>query len=206
MPERIGILGGTFDPPHYAHLILAQHTYEELALDRVLFVPAGQPVHKNQRSVITHRINMLLLALGDDNPHFELSRVEIDRPGPHYTVDTIAILRDQHPDAEFFFIMGGDVYRDLPNWERPREMFQSAKLAVAVMRRPGFGNPDLSLDMHQDDIPELEEHAILLSSPLVEFSSTDIVDRLKMNRSVRYMVPDTVLDYIHDHKLYEVSK
>ncbi len=206
MSERIGILGGTFDPPHYAHLILAQHAYEELKLDRVLFVPAGQPVHKSQRSAIHHRVMMLLLALGNDNPHFELSRAEIDRPGPHYSVDTIRILRQQQPEVEFFFIMGGDVYRDLPNWERPREMFQSARLAVAVMRRPGFGSPDLSLEMHREAIPELEQHALLLSSPLVEFSSTDIVERLKMGRSVRYMLPDVVLDYIHENKLYEESK
>lgn len=206
MAERIGILGGTFDPPHYAHLILAQHACEELNLDRVLFVPAGQPVHKTERSAIHHRINMLLLALGDDNPHFELSRVEIDRPGPHYTVDTIKLLRDMSPSAEFFFIMGGDVYRDLPNWERPREMFHSAKLAVAVMRRPGFGNPYLSLDMHRDTIPELEDHSIMLASPLVEFSSTDIVERIKQGRSVRYMLPDSVLAYIAEHKLYEGLK
>ena len=206
MSERIGILGGTFDPPHYAHLILAQHACEELKLDHVLFIPAGQPVHKTERSAIHHRVNMLLLALGDDNPHFRLSRVEIDRPGPHYTVDTIKLLREMSPSAEYFFIMGGDVYQDLPNWERPREMFQSAKLAVAVMRRPGFGNPHLSLDMHRDAIPELEDHSVMLSSPLVEFSSTDIVERIKQGRSVRYMLPDDVLDYIAEHKLYEGLK
>jgi nicotinate-nucleotide adenylyltransferase len=201
MPERIGLLGGTFDPPHYAHLILAQHAYEELNLDRVLFIPAGQPVHKSQRTPIHHRLNMLLLAL-DGDQHFELSRVEIERPGPHYTVDTIEFIQKQNPDAELFFIMGGDVYRDLPNWDRPRKMFHSAQLAVAVMRRPGFGNPDFSLDMHREAIPELEQHAVLLTSPLVEFSSTDIVDRLSQGRSVRYMVPDAVLDYIREHQLY----
>ncbi|TVR23427.1 MAG: nicotinate (nicotinamide) nucleotide adenylyltransferase [Anaerolineaceae bacterium] len=205
MPERIGILGGTFDPPHYAHLILAQHAYEELRLDHVLFVPAGQPVHKGERTAIVHRVNMLLLALGDDTPHFVLSRVEIDRPGPHYTVDTIQIIRHQNPDAELFFLMGGDVYRDLPNWERPRQMFQSAKLAVAVTRRPGYGDLDVSLDMHHEAVPELESHALMLSSPLVEFSSTDIVDRLRAGRSVRYMLPDVVLEYIREHKLYEVN-
>lgn len=203
MPERLGILGGTFDPPHYAHLILAEHAYEELNLSKVLFVPTGVPPHKTDtRTPVKHRINMLKLAI-DDNTHFEMSRVEVDRPGPHYTIDTVRIIQEQNPDAELYFIMGGDVYRDLPNWDRPQEMFRTCKLAVAVMRRPGFGNPDLSLDMHRDAIPELEQYALMLRSPLVEFSSTDIVDRLSRGRSVRYMVPESVLHYMKEHRLYD---
>ena len=203
MKERLGILGGTFDPPHFAHLILAQHAYEELSLNKVLFVPAGEPPHKNHtRTPVNQRLIMLELAL-DEDPRFELSRVETERPGPHYTIDTVRIIQRKNPDAELFFIMGGDVYRDLPNWDRPQEMFETCKLAVAVMRRPGFGNPDLRLDMHKNVIPQLEENAMLLTSPLVEFSSTDIVDRLTAGRSIRYMVPDSVLEYIAQHELYK---
>ena len=203
MPQRIGILGGTFDPPHHAHLILAQHAYEELRLDKVLFVPAGVPPHKTYtRTPIEHRLAMILMCI-EDVPYFELSRVEIDRPGPHYTIDTVRIIQDENPDSELFFIMGGDVFRDLPNWDRPQEMFQTCKIAVAVMRRPGFGNPELRLDMHNDTIPEVEQNALLLSSPLVEFSSTDIVDRLTRGKSVRYMVPDYILHYIQAHQLYK---
>jgi nicotinate-nucleotide adenylyltransferase len=203
MKERLGILGGTFDPPHFAHLILAQHAYEELSLNKILFVPAGEPPHKDHtRTPVNQRLTMLELAL-DEDPRFELSRVEIERPGPHYTIDTVRIIQRENPDSELFFIMGGDVYRDLPNWDRPQEMFETCKLAVAVMRRPGFGNPDLRLDMHQSVIPQLEENAMLLTSPLVEFSSTDIVDRLTAGRSIRYMVPDSVLEYIAQHGLYK---
>jgi nicotinate-nucleotide adenylyltransferase len=203
MKERLGILGGTFDPPHFAHLILAQHAYEELSLNKILFVPAGEPPHKDHtRTPVNQRLTMLELAL-DEDPRFELSRVEIERPGPHYTIDTVRIIQRENPDSELFFIMGGDVYRDLPNWDRPQEMFETCKLAVAVMRRPGFGNPDLRLDMHQSVIPQLEENAMLLTSPLVEFSSTDIVDRLSAGRSIRYMVPDSVLEYIAQHGLYK---
>jgi nicotinate-nucleotide adenylyltransferase len=203
MKERLGILGGTFDPPHFAHLILAQHAYEELSLNKVLFVPAGEPPHKNHtRTPVNQRLIMLELAL-DEDPRFELSRVEIERPGPHYTIDTVRIIQRKNPDSELFFIMGGDVYRDLPNWDRPQEMFETCKLAVAVMRRPGFGNPDLRLDMHENVIPQLEENAMLLTSPLVEFSSTDIVDRLTAGRSIRYMVPDSVLEYIAQLGLYK---
>lgn len=200
---RLGILGGTFDPPHNAHLILAQHAYEQLELDKVLFVPAGVPPHKSgTRTSVEDRLLMLDSVLSD-NPHFEISRVDIDRPGPHFTIDTIRILQEQNPDAELFFIMGGDVFRDLPNWERPQELFATAKLAVAVMRRPGVDGSDLRANMHEKIIPDLENHTIMLTSPLIEFSSTDIVDRLMRGKSVRYMVPQPVLEYIEEHKLYK---
>lgn len=201
--KRLGILGGTFDPPHNAHLILAQHAYEQLELDKVLFVPAGVPPHKNgTRTSVEDRLAMLEAVLSD-NPHFEISRVDIDRPGPHYTIDTIRILQEQNPDAELFFIMGGDVFRDLPNWERPQDLFATAKLAVAVMRRPGVDGSDLRADMHGNIIPDLENHTIMLTSPLIEFSSTDIVERLMNGKSVRYMVPQPVLEYIEEHGLYK---
>ncbi|MDX1993780.1 MAG: nicotinate-nucleotide adenylyltransferase [bacterium] len=202
MQQRIGILGGTFDPPHHAHLILGQHAYEELRLTKVLFVPAGIPPHKDTtRTPVEHRVAMLKIAL-DDIPYFELSRVEIDRPGPHYTIDTMKIIREKYPDAQLFFIMGGDVFRDLPNWERPQELFAEAQLAVAVMRRPGKDGYDLRPDMHENAIPGLADHTLILNSPLVEFSSTDIVDRLTHGKSVRYMVPESVLAYIAQHGLY----
>jgi nicotinate-nucleotide adenylyltransferase len=102
--------------------------------------------------------------------------------------------------------MGGDVFRDLPTWDRPQEMFDTVKLAVAVMRRPGPNGYELRSDMHEDLIPGLKEHTILLSSPLVEFSSTDIVDRLTQGKSVRYMVPDLILDYIRHNQLYKIPQ
>lgn len=203
MGERLGILGGTFDPPHHAHLILAQHAFEELGLTKVLFVPAGIPPHKDfTRTPVEHRVAMLKMAINGD-PHFELSRVDIDRPGPHYTIDTVRIIQAQNPDAELFFIMGGDVFRDLPNWDRPQEMFATCKLAVAVMRRPGKDGYELRPDMHETLIPGLKDSTIILGSPLVEFSSTDIVDRLTHGKSVRYMVPEPILQYIREHDLYK---
>lgn len=203
MGKRLGILGGTFDPPHYAHLILAQHASEELELDKVLFVPAGEPPHKTHtRTTTDDRVSMLKLAV-EDNELFELSRAELDRPGPHYTIDTVRIIQAENPDDELFFIMGGDVYRDLPNWDRPQEMFATCKLAVAVMRRPGKDGAELSLDMHKDTIPDLEDNAIMLTSPLVELSSTHIVERLTQGKSVRYMMPDRIIDYIQKHGLYK---
>ena len=200
--RRLGILGGTFDPPHNAHMILAQYAYEQLELDKVLFVPAGVPPHKpTTRTSVEERIAMLRCVL-DDHEYFELSRVEIDRPGPHYTIDTVRIIQEQNPGTDLFFIMGGDVYRDLSNWDRPQEMFATCKLVVAVMRRPGFGNPDLRLDMHKDKIPGLEDNAMILNSPLVEISSTELVERLLSGKTIQYMVPDKIFHFIQDYHLY----
>ena len=115
--RRIGILGGTFDPPHVGHLILAQHALEALDLDVVLFVPAGDPPHKRDayKTPVDHRVAMLALAIGP-NPGFSLSRVDVDRPGPHYSVDMVRLIGEQHPDADLYFVMGGDSLRDLPRW------------------------------------------------------------------------------------------
>ena len=199
---RLGILGGTFDPPHYAHLILAQYACEELSLSKVMFVPAGAPPHKTHtRTPVEHRLAMLHLAIAD-NVYFELSRVDVDRPGPHYTIDTVRILQAQYPEATLYLILGEDMYRDLPNWHRPQELVANGKLTIAVTRRPGPNYTDLHLDMHKGVIPNLEKHAVLLAAPLVEFSSTDIVERIKRRQSVRYMVPDDVLKYIFQHNLY----
>ncbi|MFZ2880646.1 MAG: nicotinate-nucleotide adenylyltransferase, partial [Phototrophicaceae bacterium] len=116
--RRIGIVGGTFDPPHIAHMILGEHGFEELDLDRVLYIPAGTPPHKEStRTPAAHRAAITEIAISD-NDRFTMSRVDLDRPGPHYTVDTVAILRETYPDAEFTFIMGEDMFKELPQWER----------------------------------------------------------------------------------------
>lgn len=199
---RIGILGGTFDPPHYAHLILAQHACEELTLDKVLFVPAGVPPHKTDRTPIEHRLAMLEAAIAG-NPRFELSRVDVDRAGPHYTLDMVRILQQQNPGAALYFIMGEDTFRDLPNWHRPQELFATCQLVVAVMQRQRGERSDLRLDMHEPVIPGLKDRALMLSSPLVEFSSSAIIERIEQGRSVRYMLPESVWEYIVQHELYQ---
>ncbi len=199
--RRIGIVGGTFDPPHYAHLVLAEHAHEELALDLVLFVPAGQPPHKaSTRTPLEHRVAMLERALSD-NDKFRLSRVDIDRPGPHYTVDMINLLREHDPGAELIFIMGEDMFNSLPRWERAEALFMEGQLPVAVMRRLGERGT-LRPDKHHEVFPGLERVVTMLKSPLLEVSSTDIVRRLQEGRSVRYLLPDPVLDYIYRHDLY----
>jgi nicotinate-nucleotide adenylyltransferase len=197
--QRIGILGGTFDPPHIGHLVLADSAIESLQLDRLLFVPAGDPPHKQNatRLTIEHRLAMLEHAL-DVDERFLLSRVDIDRPGPHYAADTVRIIQGQNPGAELFFVMGADSLRDLPTWKHPDLLIQGCKLAV--MER---ATARISPDMHEAIIPGLAEQVVIIDAPLVEVSSTEMVDRLRAGKSVRFLVPDAVLDYIHSQQIYQ---
>lgn len=198
MTQRVGIFGGTFDPPHIGHLILADHAIETLDLDELLFVPAADPPHKkNQtRLPIEHRLAMLQIILIEDN-RFTLSRVDIDRPGPHFAVETVSIIQEQYPGAEVYFVMGADSLRDLPKWDRPQQLIQLCKLAV--IPRP---NIRVSPDMHEAVIPGLAQRVVMLDEPLIQISSTGVVEKLNQGRSVRYLVPDPVRSYIEQHNLY----
>jgi len=141
-PPRLGVIGGTFDPPHYGHLVLAENGCVQLGLERVLFVLAGQPPHKPNRPItpVHHRLAMVEAAIAGE-PAFALSRVDLDRPGPHYTVETLALLRREYPEAELFFLMGGDSLADFPGWYDSAGIVRQARLAV--MQRPGY-EPDLA--------------------------------------------------------------
>jgi nicotinate-nucleotide adenylyltransferase len=198
--KRVGILGGTFDPPHIGHLILGEYTVEALDLDLLLFVPAADPPHKQDRSKtpVHDRLAMLECALAG-NQHFTLSRIDIDRPGPHYSVDMVKIVQAQHPSAELYFVMGGDSLRDLPKWHNPAEFITLCKLAV--MRRPF---DDASPDMHESVLPGLAQRVVVIDAPVLEISSSEIVRRLQTGLSVRYLVPDAVLTYIAQHHVYGV--
>ncbi len=196
--ERIGILGGTFDPPHIGHLILAQHALDALNFSKLLFVPAADPPHKQQetKSPVEHRLAMLNCAIMD-NPQFAMSRVDVDRPGPHYSVDMVRLLQPDFPKAELYFIMGGDSLRDLPKWHQPQELIRLCK--IAVMRRP---QTTISADMHRGTLPELAQRLTIVDAPLIDVSSSAIVARCATGYSIRYLVPDIVLAYIKDHQLY----
>ena len=196
--ERIGILGGTFDPPHVGHLILAQHALDALGLSTLLFVPAANPPHKQQeaKTPVEHRIAMLSRAIMD-NAAFAISRVDVDRPGPHYSVDMVRLVQLEFPDAELYFIMGGDSLRDLPKWYQPQAFIRLCR--IAVMRRP---QSIISPAMHQDTLPELAERLTIVDAPLIDISSTAIVARSAAGLSIRYLVPDAVIAYIQDHQLY----
>lgn len=198
MTQRIGILGGTFDPPHVGHLILGEYSIDALDLTHLLFVPAADPPHKQDRAKtpVEHRLAMLKLAI-KGNERFDLSRIDLDRPGPHYSLDTVKIVGAQFPSAELYFVMGGDSLRDLPKWHRPQELIALCKLAV--MRRPG---DNLNPGMHRAVLPGLEQRVVMMDTPVLEISSTEIINRLRQGKSVRYLVPDEVLAYIAEYGVY----
>jgi nicotinate-nucleotide adenylyltransferase len=198
--KRVGILGGTFDPPHMGHLILGEYASDALQLTQMLFVPAGDPPHKQAeaKTLLEHRLTMLKLALAD-NEHFQMSRADVDRPGPHYSVDMVQIIRDSYPDAEVYFVMGGDSLRDLPKWYRPQEFIRLCKLAV--MRRPG---DTASAAMHENVLPGLAERVTMIDAPLIDISGIHIRARVQAGQSIRYLVPESVRDYIQMNQLYNL--
>lgn len=199
MTKRLGIYGGTFDPPHLGHLILAETAADALDLHTVLFAPAADPPHKlatEIRARAEHRVRMAELAISD-NVRFDLSRVDVDRPGPHYSVETLKLLREEFPGAELYFMIGGDSLRDLPKWSRPDELITLARLAV--MRRPG-ASPDL--DALEQQIPGLRARVDWVTAPLIDIAASDIARQIAAGRSVRYQVLDPVLAYINEHGLY----
>jgi nicotinate-nucleotide adenylyltransferase len=199
-PLRLGVLGGTFDPPHYGHLALAETARVQLGLARVLFVPAGDPPHKPgyPLSPAVHRAAMVKAAIAD-NPAFVLSRVDLDRPGPHYTVDMLALLRGMFSGAEFYFLMGGDSLAEFLTWRDPAGIIRQAILAV--MERPGWTADLKSLER---EVPGIRERLVWLDAPRLDLSATDLRRRVREGLPVRYLVPPAVEAYIREHHLYEL--
>jgi len=196
---KVGVLGGTFDPVHLGHLILADTAWEALALDRLLFVPAGNPWRKAGRPISPahHRLAMVRLAL--TGSPFEVWTGELERPGPSYTVDTLRQLQRELAGAQLFLVMGYDALLDLPNWHRPQEIISLALLAVAS--RPGTDDEG-ALARLEASLPGLGERVIWLDMPPVGISATLVRERVRAGRSIRYLVPAAVEDYIRGHGLY----
>lgn len=198
---RIGIFGGTFDPPHLGHLILAAEAGHQLSLDQVLFVLTPDPPHKIEQEIshVKARLAMLHAAI-QDNPSFILSTVEIDRPGPHYAVDTVRLLRDEFPKDELIYLMGGDSLKDLAvNWYHPKE-FVAANDFIGVMRRP---QDEVDLNSIEEQIPGVTEKIQFMDAPLLEISSRQIRQRAVEGRPFRYYLPVSVLNVIKERGLYK---
>ena len=197
---RLGILGGTFDPTHYGHLMAAEAARCSLRLDLVLFTPAASPPHKQNRDIspVEHRLAMLTMAIGD-NPAFRVSHVDIDRPEPQYSIDTVRLLRHEWgTDAEdTFFLIGADSLADLLSWHQPEVLVANSRLAVVP--RPGH-EPDMGfLELR---LPGLSARLEWVEMPAVGISSTDLRLRARTGLSVRYQTPDCVARYMLDHQLY----
>lgn len=193
---RIGVMGGTFDPIHMGHLVIAETAREALELDRMLFVPAGLPPHKPAEAVTSadHRVAMVQLAIAD-NPAFELSRIEVDRAGPSYTVDTVEALAADH---EVTLILSAETFRELSTWHEPERLFAAGR--VAVVPREGYPAPDPA--WLSATFPGREDRVTYLAAPHLGLSSTAIRERVAAGRSIRYVVPDAVEAYIAAHDLY----
>jgi nicotinate-nucleotide adenylyltransferase len=198
------VLGGTFDPIHIGHLILAQEVRIRLNLAEVLFVPAGQPWLKAGSYVLSaeHRVEMVRLAIAG-RPCFKLSTIEIERAGPTYTVDTIAELRTQlGPEDELFFILGWDSLAELPRWRQPTRLIVMCRL-VAVPR-PDYSLPDL--ETLEANIPGLSQRLILMDKPEILVSASGIRDRVAQGLSIDNLVPEPVERYINQHNLYKEAR
>jgi nicotinate-nucleotide adenylyltransferase len=199
---RIGVLGGTFDPPHLGHLILAQEALQALDLSKVLFVPAGEPWRKAGRELSPRadRLAMARLAV-EDNGALVVSTAEVERPGPSYTAETLAELRSQSAsETELFFIMGADSLADFPHWREPQRILQLARLAVA--ERPSLDDKGLAESISEELAGTLREGVVWLRMPLIAISASEVRERVRRGLSIRYWVPKAVEEYIHSHGLY----
>lgn len=191
--RRLGLFGGTFDPPHVGHLALAEQARDQLGLDRVRFVPAGNPPHKQGRvrTPVAHRVAMTRLAVRG-NPAFEVSTLEARRPGFSFTVDTLRALHRRHPDTAFWLVLGADSLDDFPRWHDPGGILELAALAVAV--RPGAGRRRLPR--------ALARRVTWLDNAGLDVSSSELRRRVRSGRSIRYLVPDAVAAYVRRRGLY----
>jgi len=196
---KVGVLGGTFDPVHIGHLIIAEAVRVQLRLEKVLFVPAGQPWLKLQHPITPagYRVEMLRLALLP-NLHFALSDVEVERPGPSYTIDTMVELRNRlGAQADLFFILGCDALAQFAGWKEPSKLIQLCKLAVVPRANLAFSTEDL-----ERHVPGITDRVSYVATPIIDISSSQIRERVARGLSIRHLVPDKVEEYIAQRQLY----
>ena len=195
---RVGILGGTFNPPHLGHLICAQEAYLQLKLDRVTLIPARIPPHKpvDDEPGPEHRLELCRVAVGNDD-RFDVSDVEIMREGPSYTVDTLELLHSREPESELFLIVGGDIAAGLQSWREPERVLSLATLAVAGRRGTSRAEVDDALSGISGG-----ERAEFFQMPTISIASTALRRRVRAGEPIRYYVPDAVASYIDRHRLY----
>ncbi|MHA2789551.1 nicotinate-nucleotide adenylyltransferase [Corynebacterium sp. S7] len=195
VPRRIGVMGGTFDPIHHGHLVAASEVADRFALDEVIFVPTGEPWQKAEKKVTASEDRYLMTVIATaSNPRFKVSRVDIDRPGPTYTIDTLIDLRKQYPGDELYFITGADALSSILSWRDWENMFDLAEFVGVT--RPGYV-------LTEEMLPEKHHGRVhLIDVPAMAISSTDCRKRSKDGRPVWYLVPDGVVQFIAKNKLY----
>lgn len=200
--SRLGVFGGTFDPPHVAHLILADEGRYQLNLSSILWVLTPNSPLKGDRIISpwAQRLDLLRAAVAPD-PGFEVSRVDIDRPAPHYTYETLSLIKQEFPDQELIFLMGGDSLRDLSRWKNPQEIVSVCN-EIGVMRRPGS---KYDLEELEREIPNLLDKIVWVDAPLLDISGTAIRKRLQIGKPVRYFLPPAVYQLIEEKQYYRTT-
>ena len=203
LAKRIGIFGGTFDPPHLGHLILAAEAKDQLNLDRLLWVLTPDPPHKKTQRLtpIEIRYKLIDAALKNEDS-FELSRVDLDRPGPHFTLDTVKIIKKQNPKDIIFYIIGGDSLTDFPDWHQAAELLSEVN-GLGVMRRPG---DHIDLDCLEKRLPGITEKVNFVEAPLLEIASHQIRKRIRESRPFRYYLKPDVYDLIESEGYYRADQ
>lgn len=199
--RKIGIMGGTFNPIHVGHLIIAEMAFEQYGLEKVLFMPASQPPHKIGEKIVEDkkRVAMIQLAI-QDNPHFELFLFEIQRQGISYTAQTLRQLTEDYPNTEFYFIVGGDSIADIEKWKEPETVLKLCNLVACVREQvdeEALEQQILYLNR------KYQARIVKLETPKMDISSTMIRKRCSQKKSVKYLVPEDVLTYIKEHGLYQ---
>jgi len=199
--NKIGILGGTFDPIHYGHLFIAENAREFFALDKVIFIPTGTPPHKPSHKITDkmHRYTMTKLAI-EDNPNFDISKIEVERIGTSYTIDTISELEKLYPNAIFYYIVGADSLLDMVHWKDFKKLFKKIEI-ISINRMTGK-----LIDIDEESNLMKEQYGAkihTLEMPILEVSSTEIRRRINENLPIKYMLSDLVIEYIFSNDIYE---
>lgn len=200
MGKKIGIMGGTFNPIHNGHLLLAESARELFELDKIIFMPCGNPYMKNVSSILTgkERAHMIELAI-EGNPHFEISKMELEKEGPTYTCETLAALKELNCEDQYYFIMGADSLLMLENWKDPEYILKNCIIVTAVR---GSGTEEKIVKIAGHLIYEYQADIRILPARYIDISSSDLRSRIREGNSVRYMLPDKVLAYIQEKGLY----
>lgn len=193
-PARLGLMGGSFNPVHYGHLAAAEEAISKFSLDKVIFIPCGKPPHKEQSALAPAEDRFLMTAIAiAGNPLFEISRYEIDKAEPSYTVETMRYFKKIYPETELYFITGADSVVELDTWHEPEHIFSYGHLIGAT--RPGYT---------VDKVPDVADQVLWMEIPALGISATDIRQRIEKGHPVTYLLPEKVLDYIKSRGLYQV--
>ncbi len=198
--KKVGIIGGTFNPIHLGHLILAEYAYEEYQLDEILFIPSGISYFKDPKTVLDKKTRITLTGEAiEDNPHFALSTIETDRPGNSYTYETLAELKAQNPNVQYYLIVGADTLFQLESWKNPESIMKNAIILAAARKDQGT---NILKEKANEIMDKYQSKIHILTFPMIDISSTEIRERIKAGKSIKYMVKEQTEKYIIKNHLY----